>query len=93
VTELAKPPANVKRWPNGEPIVVVRPANPRKVLALAAVSVQHQSQEAMWATVEGSCTFVGYLTQDSKVTYEGVADQELQEGDLLVEPRAISYED
>ena len=44
---MSAPPRGSKRWPNGEPICVVRPENPRKVVSLGLGAVEHQSEEAM----------------------------------------------
>lgn len=85
------PPKDAKRWPNGEPVIVLRPLKRGVTLALAKVAVEHQSHEALkQAFTHGPCEFMGYLVQrDGKLlaVYEnGENPVPIDPVDILVEP-------
>lgn len=92
-----KLPSDVMRFADGQPIVVLRPEDPRLVLALAKVAVQHQSEEAMRETTRGMMTMVGYLVKrngkHAAVDADGCNPQELQPGDVFSAPSMLTKAD
>jgi hypothetical protein len=82
-----KVPADVARFPDGEPILVVRPSNPPVVLSLAEIAVKHQSVEALRQTTEGPFKFMGFLVQRGSkwlaVDENGKNAKEVQPGDVF----------
>lgn len=93
MTDTMKPPHDVLRWPNGEPMIVVRPENPRLVVALAQIAVNHDSMEALRQTSEGDHVFLGFLVRRDGMPFavdsEGENAIAVEPGDLFVEPDSL----
>src|SRR5271167_4653869 len=58
-----------QKWPDGEPIVVLRPLNRAQTMALVNVAIKHESEEALKQAVGGGpCELLGFLTiKDGKL--------------------------
>ena len=91
-------PSGVRRWPNGEPMLVVRPARPAVTIALANVALLHQHTDALKeAVTDGPCTFLGFLvTRDARpmaVDEDGKNATRVEPGDIFVEPGMLQAPD
>jgi hypothetical protein len=93
-----KAPADVLRWPNSEPVVVLRPVEPKMTVMYAEIAVKHQSDEAMREAIESRpFTFVGFLVerdgQHMIVDHAGENPMALEAGDVLAEPSQLHAAD
>jgi len=85
-----KTPKNVSRWPNGEPICVLRPLKPDVSLAFAKVAMEHNSVDALSeAVTHGPCKFLGFLVKTVAVDENGKNPIKLEPGDVFVEPSSM----
>ncbi len=89
-----KTPKGVSRWPNGEPILVLRPHAPQVSLAFAKVALAHQSEDALREAVSnGPATFLGFLVMRKRVAYavdeNGQNAVTIEPGDIFVEEDAL----
>jgi hypothetical protein len=58
-----KLPKDVLRHSDGQPIIVLRPLEREKVLALSKVAIAHNSEDALSSAMEGEHVFLGYLVR------------------------------
>jgi hypothetical protein len=80
-------PEGVERWPNGDPVVVVRPLNVNMTLTLAKIAHEHQNEDALKEAISGGpVSFLGFLTKrDGKMfaIWEGEDPVPVDAGDIL----------
>ncbi len=96
MSDEIKVPKDVKRYPDGEPILVLRPTRPAAVtVALAQIAVDHNSIEAMHQAYEGDHTFLGFLVKRGgrffAVDEDGLNPVELQAGDIFAAPSDVYH--
>jgi len=85
-----KMPADVLRFPDGEPMIVLRPESPAEVVALASVALKHQSDEAMRQAYDRPLQFLGYFVKRKgkylAVDANGQNPVEIRPGDVFAAP-------
>lgn len=80
------------------PVMVARPTDPEKALALAKVALERNDIELFQRLPErvgeGNYTFVGWLSLDGRrvVNEAGETIDELKAGDSLVTERQVKFE-
>jgi hypothetical protein len=88
-----KMPADVRRFEDGTPMLVVRPDKPEQTALLAEIAVRHQNDEALRAAGEGCVTFIGFLVHRggkfTVVDEDGDNPVDLQRGDLILSPEEL----
>jgi hypothetical protein len=91
-------PEGVDRWPDGEPVVVMRPIRADVTLALAKVALEHQSNDALKEAITGGpCKFMGFLSSASGklmvVDPDGGDPIPLEAGDIFCAPEDLRQPD
>lgn len=85
-------------WPDGEPIVVLRPLNKPQSMALVSVAIKHDSFEALKeAVTSGPCELLGFLTmKDGKLVAVDENDENpvaIEQGDVMAAPSDLRRAD
>lgn len=86
-----------QKWPDGEPIVVLRPLNKPQTMALVNVAIAHSaehtatSEEAMREAIGGGpCELLGFLAiKDGKLVAVDENDENpvgVEQGDIMAAP-------
>lgn len=86
-----KVPGDAVRHPDGEPVVVLRPADPTRTKTLGEIALKHQSEEALRSAVEDRpLTMLGYLVRRKgkllAVDENGENPMEIAAGDVFAAP-------
>lgn len=93
--DFPKIPEGASRWEDDQPVLVMRPINRDVTIALAKVSIAHNSAEALRQAVEGGpLTFLGFLVkrEDGEmvaVDENGEHPVPLDVGDVFVDPSML----
>jgi hypothetical protein len=83
-----KAPKKAARWPDGKPILVMRPLDPESVLAGAKAALAAQDQRIMNAAMTGPAKFMGFLERGGLkiIDEKGNNPVSLQPGDFFTAP-------
>jgi len=87
-------PEGRQLWPDGEPMVVVRPLDVQMTVALAKVALTNDSADALREAVSGPCQVVGFLFKTSEGRLMAVDENDenaehVQVGDIIVSPQEL----
>jgi len=79
------PPPDVRRFTDGQPIVVLRAADPRVNMALVDIAEREQSADAVREALTGPLRMVGWLVERDGhlMAVNGEATHDVQRGDVL----------
>lgn len=86
-------PPDALTYPDGQPIIVCRPARPLVVKALAQIALDKQDGEALRATYDEPMRMLGWLVRRDgqllAVDAAGGNAVPLAEGDVLTSPNSM----